>query len=114
MEKVIDATDKTIGRVASEAAKILMGKDSPAYQPNVVADVVVTIENASKTRITEKKKDEKKYPKYSGFPGGLRFETLRKILTNKGYNEVYQKAVKGMLPSNRLRSPRLKNLQVKD
>jgi large subunit ribosomal protein L13 len=114
MEKVIDATNKTIGRVASEAAMALMGKDNPSYQPNKVAEVTVTIENASKTKITDKKKDEKQYSKYSGYPGGLKFESLRKILDEKGYSEVYQKAVRGMLPANRLRSPRLKNLQVND
>lgn len=114
MEKVIDATNKTIGRVASEAAMALMGKDHPSFQPNVVADVKVTIENAAKTKITDKKKDEKQYPKYSGYPGGLKFESLRKILDKKGYGEVYAKAVKGMLPANRLRDLRLKNLQVND
>jgi len=114
MEKVIDATNKKIGRVASEAAMILMGKDSAEYQPNKVADVTVVIENASKTDIPLKKKEEKEYSKYSGYPGGLKFEKLSKIIKEKGYDEVYRKAIYGMLPTNRLRSPRLKNLIVKD
>lgn len=114
MKKVIDATNKSIGRVATEAAMALMGKDNPSFQPNVVTDVEVTIENAAQTKITDKKKDEKKYPKYSGYPGGLKFETLRKIIDKKGYEEVYKKAIKGMLPANRLRDLRMKNLQVND
>lgn len=114
MEKVIDATNKSIGRVATEAAMALMGKDNPDFQPNKLADVTVIIENASKTKITDKKKDEKQYPKYSGYPGGLKFESLRKIIETKGYEEVYKKAVKGMLPSNKLRDPRLKNLKITD
>jgi large subunit ribosomal protein L13 len=114
MEKVIDATNKTIGRVATEAAMALMGKDNPSYQPNKVADVTVTIDNASQTKITEKKMDEKEYSKYSGYPGGLKFEKLSKILKEKGHEEVYKKAVYGMLPANRLRKLRMKNLVVKN
>jgi large subunit ribosomal protein L13 len=114
MEKVIDATNKKLGRVATEAAMALMGKDQANYQPNKLAEVTVVIENAAKTSISEKKKGEKEYAKYSGYPGGLKFETLNKILIEKGVEEVYRKAVYGMLPSNRLRSPRMKNLIVKD
>ncbi len=114
MKKVINATDRSLGRVATEAAMALMGKDNPNYQPNVVSDVQVVIENASKTRITEKKLDEKEYKRYSGYSGGLKFKTLRKIIESKGYKEVYTMAVRGMLPANRLRSPRLKNLQIAD
>ena len=114
MKKIINAENKTLGRVATEAAMALMGKDSVNYQPNVVADVVVVIENAAKTKITDKKKNEKEYSRYSGYPGGLKFEKLDKVIKEKGYEEVYQRAVKGMLPANRLRSLRLKNLQVID
>ena len=114
MKKVIDATDKSIGRVATEAAMALMGKDNPSYQPNVVTDVTVVIENASKSSVTDKKKDEKQYARYSGYPGGLKFTPLRRMIETKGYEGVYNSAVRGMLPSNRLRSPRLKNLQIND
>jgi large subunit ribosomal protein L13 len=114
MEKVIDAQNKKLGRVASEAAMALMGKDSADYQPNKLADVTVVIENASKTDIPQKKKDTKEYGKYSGYPGGLKFEKLSKIIDEKGYGEVYKKAVRGMLPVNRLRAEMLKNLVVKD
>lgn len=114
MKKVIDATNKSIGRVATEAAMALMGKDNPSYQPNKVTEITVVIENASKSKVTEKKKDEKQYARYSGYPGGLRFSSLRKMIDTKGYEAVYANAVRGMLPSNRLRSPRLKNLQIID
>ena len=114
MKKIINAENKSLGRVATEAAMALMGKDNVNYQPNVVADILVVIENASKTKITDKKKKEKEYAKYSGYPGGLKFEKLEKIISEKGYSEVYQRAIKGMLPANRLRSKRLKNLQVID
>ncbi len=114
MKKTIDATNRTIGRVATEAAMVLMGKDMPNYRPNVVSEVEVIIENASKTKITEKKMNEKEYKKYSGYPGGLKHESLKKIIENKGYAEVYKNAIKGMLPANRLRDLRLKNLQITD
>jgi large subunit ribosomal protein L13 len=114
MEKVIDATNRKIGRVATEAAMSLMGKDNPNYQPNILADIKVVIDNASQTDISQKKKGEKSYMKYSGYPGGLKFETLDKVLKNKGHEEVYRKAVFGMLPNNRLRALRMKNLIVND
>lgn len=111
--KIIDAQNQKIGRVASEAAKSLMGKDTVTYKPNEVGGKV-HITNASKLAITEKKTKEKEYAKYSGFPGGLRFETLEKIIKNKGHEEVLRRAIKRMLPSNRLRDLRLKNLKVTD
>ena len=114
MEKVIDATNKKIGRVATEAAMALMGKDKADYQPNKVSEVTVIIENASKTSVTDKKIKEKEYPSYSGYPGGLKFETLEKVLKTKGFAEVYRKAIKGMIPANRLRALRMKNLIVKE
>ena len=108
----IDATDKTIGRVASEAAHYLMGKHLVSYQKNIKPETLVQITNADKTKISEKKKDQKKYERYSGYPGGLRFDKLQKILDEKGIEEVYQRAVKRMLPDNKLRKLMLKNLTV--
>ncbi|MDP1625030.1 MAG: 50S ribosomal protein L13 [bacterium] len=108
----INAENKKIGRIASEAAKILMGKNSVTYQPNVVADVEVHITNASKADITSKKKDEKVYTRYSGFPGGLISQTLGHMIERKGYSEAFRVAVKGMLPKNKLQDRMLKNLIV--
>ncbi len=115
MEKkshTINAEGKKIGRVASEAAKILMGKTSASYASNKVADVFVHITNASKADISEKKKDEKKYARYSGYPGGLKFPTMAKVISKKGYSEVFRIAVKGMLPKNKLAPRMLKNLKI--
>lgn len=108
----IDAANKKIGRIASEAAKILMGKNTPAYQPNVVADVEVKIVNASKADVTAKKKDEKIYTRYTGFPGGLIETSLRHMIEKKGFGEAFKIAVKGMLPKNKLQAKMMKNLTV--
>ena len=108
----INAENKKIGRVASEAAKILMGKNSVAYQPNVIADVEVRITNASKADVTTKKKDEKVYRRYSGYPGGLIETTLGRLIIKKGMGEAFRIAVKGMLPKNKLQSRMMKNLIV--
>jgi large subunit ribosomal protein L13 len=111
-EFTIDATGKAVGRVATEAAVILMGKNSPDFAKNKVLNHKVTIENASKAKISPKKMREVEYAKYSGYPGGLRFETMEKVIEKKGYEEVFKRAVYGMLPGNKLRSPRMKNLTV--
>jgi large subunit ribosomal protein L13 len=114
MEKVIDATNKTIGRVATEAAMALMGKDNVSYQPNILSEVKVVISNAAKTKISQKKEKTKLYKRHSNYPSGLKLETLEKVLANKGYEELYRIAIKGMLPANRLRPLRMKNLTVND
>jgi large subunit ribosomal protein L13 len=110
----IDATGKTIGRTATEAATWLRGKNTPAFAPNVLPDAKVTIENAHLLKITEAKKDQKDYTRYSGYPGGLTHQTLRHLIAKKGYTEVLKKAVYGMLPSNRLRGPAMKNLIINE
>ena len=111
-EHTIDASNRPIGRVASEAALLLMGKDTPAFRKNTVADVTVTIENASKAKIGPKKMKEKVYLRHTGFPGGQRQRTLAEVIEKKGYGEVFEKAVYGMLPPNRLRSVLMKKLIV--
>lgn len=112
--KEIDAQNQSIGRVASEAAKMLMGKDSVNYVPNAIPTDTVHITNASKISVTEKKMKSKKYTSHSGYPGGLKYTPLEKVIEKKGYEEVFRKAVYGMLPANRLRSEMLKNLKVTD
>lgn len=108
----IDAESKKIGRVASEAAKILMGKNTAAYQPNVIADVEVRIVNAAKADVTSKKKEEKVYTSYSGFPGGLKEVTLARMIEKKGFGEAFRVAIRGMLPKNKLQDRIMKNLVV--
>ncbi|HMO78596.1 MAG TPA: 50S ribosomal protein L13 [Candidatus Paceibacterota bacterium] len=112
--KIIDAKDKTIGRVASQVAKMLMEKDSASYTPNKTSTQQVQIINASLAKINFKKKIEKEYTRYSGYPGGIKYQTLGDLISKKGYGEVFRKAVYGMLPKNTLKNQRMKNLIIKD
>ena len=113
-EYTLDATDKAFGRVASEAAVLLMGKDDPSFRKNVVADVKVNIVNASKTKYDPKKLKGKIYQRYSGYPGGRKERTMQEVIDKKGYKEIFEKAVYGMLPANKLRSILMKNLIITD
>lgn len=112
--KTIDAKNQSLGRIASQAAKMLMGKDEPSYQPNVAPTFKVQITNASKLNISEKKKSEKVYTSYSGYHSGLKKRTMSQVLTKKGHQEIIKKAIKGMLPANKLRAIMLKNLTIID
>lgn len=108
----IDAKGKKLGRVASEVASILMGKNRTDFAKNVVPDVEVVVTNAGQLDITQKKQDEKEYRHYSGYPGGLRFQKLSDALKKKGIGEVVRHTVSGMLPKNKLRKIMIKNLSV--
>jgi len=110
----IDATGQSLGRVASEAAHVLMGKDSADFQKHVASDVQVHITNASKMQISQKKMKGKEYQRYTGYPSGLRKEPLGSLLKRRGYNEALRRAVRGMLPSNKLRPVLLKQLTVEE
>lgn len=110
----IDAKGKRLGRIASEAAKILMGKDRVTYARNRAPEVSVTITNVSKLLIAEKKRSTKKYVRFSGYPGGIKFEALEDLAKRRGYGEVVRNAVKGMLPGNKLRPGMMKRLTVKE
>ncbi|MEX0909807.1 MAG: 50S ribosomal protein L13 [Candidatus Paceibacterota bacterium] len=114
MDYSIDAQGKKLGRVATQTAMILMGKNKPNYKPNVAPNVKVVIENASKLAITDKKKDETLYTRYSGYPGGLKVENLQSVIEKKSYGEALKRAVYGMLPANKLRKIMLSNLTIKE
>lgn len=107
----IDAAGKSIGRVASEAAKALMGKTRADYTPNKRSDVQVTVMNAGKLHISEKKRQQKIYTTYSGYPGGQKRESLASLKARKP-GEVIVRAVKRMLPRNTMLTARMKNLKV--
>ncbi len=113
-EYIIDAKGKRLGRVATEAAHVLLGKDTTDFAKNTIAPVRVVINNANALDISEKKMDEKIYTHYTGFHGGLRKRSLRDIVEKKGINEVLELAVSRMLPSNKLRAPRMKNLTINE
>lgn len=108
----LDAENKKIGRVASEAAKILMGKNSTAFVRNAIPDVKVEIINAGKADINEKKKETVLKSRYSLYPGGLTTETVGQVIDKKGVKEVFRRAVDGMLPRNKLRAQMIKNLTI--
>lgn len=108
----IDAAGRTLGRVASEAAKALMGKTRPDYTPNKQSDVKVSITNTSKLMIKESKRRDKIYTRYSGYPGGFRKESLQALTNRKGHREAMRRAIERMLPRNRMRTARMKNLSI--
>lgn len=111
-EYLIDATGKALGRVASEAAKVLRGKDTTDFVKHLAPKVTVKITNASKLDVTQKKLRGKIYTHYTGHPGGLRETSLAHLVEKKGWVEPVKKAVYGMLPANRLRAVMMKNLII--
>lgn len=112
MEHTIDATNAKLGRVATEAAKLLIGKNTTSFARNKVAGSKVRIINASKISISDTKMKTRTHARYSGYPGGLTKETLGHVASRKGYAEVIRHAVSGMLPKNRLRTKFMFNLTV--
>ena len=110
----IDAAGKSIGRVATEVAKALMGKTFADYTPHIASIVKVTVSNAKKMRITERKRLGKEYTHYSGRPGGLKIESLSSLIGRRGAGEAVRKAVQRMLPRNTMLNGRLKRLIIND
>lgn len=108
---VIDAEGKPLGRVASKAAHILRGKHKATYTPNIDCGDFIIIINAEKAILTGNKLDNKKYYNHSGYPGGLRERTAREM-QEKYPIEMVERAVKGMLPKNRLGHQMYKKLFV--
>jgi large subunit ribosomal protein L13 len=108
---VVDAEAKTLGRLATQIADVLRGKTKPAYTPHVDTGDFVIVVNAEKVRVTGQKLDQKIYYRHSGYPGGLRSRTLREQLARRP-EEVLRKAVKGMLPKNKLASAQLRKLKI--
>jgi large subunit ribosomal protein L13 len=108
---VIDAENAIVGRLASEAAKLLRGKHKTNFTPHVDCGDNVVIINAEKVKLTGKKLDEKIYMRHSGYPGGQRTRTAREVL-DKFPERLVEHAVKGMLPKNRLGRDLFRNLHV--
>ena len=108
----IDAEGKTLGRVASAAAKVLIGKHSVAFAKNIVVGEEVKIINASKVRVSGTKTLNKEYVRYSGYPGGQKHETYAMLTARRGEGEAIRRAVLGMLPKNRLQAKRIKLLTI--
>mgnify|MGYP006291968551 CR=1 FL=1 len=108
---LIDANEQVLGRLATKIATILMGKHKPTYTPHIDTGDYVIVTNAGKIKVTGKKMDQKRYYRYSGYPSGLRSNSLREILEKKPEKVLYL-AVRRMLPKNRLGRRMLKKLKI--
>jgi len=108
---VVDVEGQTLGRIASQIANRLRGKHKPEFAPHMDNGDFIVVVNASKIKVTGTKLNDKKYYNHSGYPGGLRTRTLGEMMARKP-EEVIIKAVRGMLPKNRLSSALLKKLKV--
>ena len=108
---VIDAEDKTLGKLAAEIAMILRGKKKPIYTPHVDCGDYVVVVNAEKVAVTGKKEQQKIYKSHSGYPGGLKETTLAELRAKKP-EEIIRHAVKGMMPKGKLGRQMFKKLKV--
>src|SRR5689334_7594766 len=108
---LVDADARILGRLATQIADVLRGKGKPQYTPHVDTGDFVIVVNAEKVRVTGKKLDQKIYYRHSGYPGGLKERTLAEQLERRP-EEVLRRAVKGMLPKNRLAAAQLRKLKI--
>jgi large subunit ribosomal protein L13 len=108
---VVDATDETLGRLATRIARVLEGKHKPTYAPHIDTGDHVIVLNAAKITVTSDKLTSKVYARHSGYPQGFKEETLGHLLARRP-EEVIRRAVKGMLPHNRLGTQQLRKLKV--
>ena len=109
--RVVDADGATLGRLATKVAAILRGKHKPSFSPHLDTGDPVIVVNAAKVRVTGNKLQAKNYVRHSGYPGGLRSETLEQLLARRP-EEVVRRAVRGMLPRNRLGEQMSRKLHV--
>jgi large subunit ribosomal protein L13 len=108
---VVDATDETLGRLASRIARVLEGKHKPTWSPNLDNGDHVIVLNAGRIAVTSDKLETKTYVRHSGYPQGLKEETLGHLLERRP-EEVIRRAVKGMLPHTRLGAQQLRKLKI--
>ena len=110
----IDASGKSLGRLATEISSILLAKNSASFAKNFAAKVKVIVTNASKIVVTGSKMKEKTHKRFSLYPGGLKTPSWSDVANKKGYKELVKHAVEGMLPKNSLQKERMKNLTIKE
>lgn len=108
---IVDVAGKPLGRIATEIAVLLMGKDSESYRPHEDKGGFVVIKNIDKIVLTGNKKEGKFYYHHTGYPGGLKEVSYKKVIENNS-GEALKKAVYGMIPKNKLRKERIKRLKV--
>ena len=111
---IIDAKGRVPGRVATEVAVLLMGKNRTDFARNKIPDILVEVISCSQMLLVAKKLREKMYSSHSGFPGSLKRETQSHVVKTKGAREVLRRAVYGMLPKNKLRARMMNNLKIND
>ena len=114
MKYTIDAKGRVPGRVATEVAVLLMGKNRTDFVKNAIPSVEVEVTNAAALKLDQKKLKDKAYYRHSLYPGGLKKETMEAVVEKKGAKEVLRRAVYGMLPKNKLRPRMMKNLKIKE
>ena len=108
---VVDATDETLGRLASRIARVLVGKNKPTYTPNLDGGDHLIVLNAAKVAVSRDKLDAKIYARHSGYPGGYKEETLGHLMERRP-EEAVRRAVKGMVPHSRLGAQQLRKLKI--
>ena len=108
----IDATNKTLGRIAAQAAKVILGKHKATFVKNAIVGEAVTVTNISNMRISGTKTRDKEYIRYSGYPGGQKIESYAQLTARRGEGEALRRAVLGMLPKNKLQMKRIKLLTI--
>ena len=108
---ILDAENQVLGRLSSEAARLLRGKHKPDFTPHVDSGDYLIVINAEKIRLTGKKWTDKKYISYTGYPGGQRITNPKELITRKP-TALVEKAIKGMLPKNKMGSVLRRNLYV--
>lgn len=108
---VVDAKDKVLGRLATEVARIIRGKNKPTFTPNMDTGDFVIVVNAEQVKIADKREQMKEYHHYSGYPGGLKIRSYREMIQKKP-EFVIQTAVSGMLPKTKLGKKLIKKLKV--
>lgn len=108
---LVDAKGKALGRIATEIAQLLIGKNKSYYVPNLDCGDHVVVINADKVEISGNKEKNKKYTNFSGYPGGLRVRTYEEV-KKQGVEEIVRHAVAGMLPKNKLRSDRMTRIYI--
>lgn len=111
---VIDAAGKSLGRVSTEIASILLAKNSASFAKNFTAKVKVEVTNASKVKVTGEKMKTKTHKRFSLYPSGLKTPSWSDVAAKKGYSMLIRHAVEGMLPKNSLQKERMKNLKISE
>lgn len=114
MKYTIDAAKRAPGRVATEVAVLLMGKNRTDFSRNKIPAVEVEVTNAGAMSLNQNKIRDKRYARHSLYPGGLTLESMSHVLEKKGAREVLRRAIYGMLPKNKLRAKMMKNLKIHD